>query len=428
MGIDVYEHGFLPIDGKTFLRRHWEACAELNELNGDRYFIVRPNGLQFRHYVGALQVDNLTLHIHPKADKLTDDKRWQPVLLEMLEACDKLKAETADKAQLERSHLNLLEIYFAYYLDELDKLLRYGLVKRYRRETGNVKALKGKLDFAGQIRHNLVHGERFYTTHPAYDANHLLHQVLCCALEIVERFTKGGGLANRCKRIRLNFPDTNRILPSEQMLKALRTDRKTAPYERALELAKLLIRRHSPDISSGGEGMIALLFDMNRLWEEYVLVSLQRYVQAHRLPYSVSGQRQLPFWGSNRLQPDIVLTGPKGQTYIIDTKWKLPGTSPGVHDLRQMYAYARRWHAEKVMLLYPGTGRSVAYDRFLTKDYAHDDDGVESIEHWCKMAVVNVLGGDGKLNVNLGKLVLEMAVGMLPIESASELAQNKPVS
>ena len=55
------------------------------------------------------------------------------------------------------------------YIQEINKLLHIGLVKKYRKETNNVKALKGKLEFAGNIRKNLVHKERFYTTHQVYN-------------------------------------------------------------------------------------------------------------------------------------------------------------------------------------------------------------------------------------------------------------------
>ena len=33
----------------------------------------------------------------------------------------------------------------------------------------NSEALKGKLEFAGHIQKNVIHKERFYTTHQVYD-------------------------------------------------------------------------------------------------------------------------------------------------------------------------------------------------------------------------------------------------------------------
>ena len=54
--------------------------------------------------------------------------------------------------------------------------------------------------------------------------------------------------------------------------------------------------------------------------------------------------------------------------YIIDTKWKRPGYSASIQDLRQVYAYARFWDAENVMLLYPGDRRQNQCHEFDTMD------------------------------------------------------------
>jgi hypothetical protein len=42
-----------------------------------------------------LYYSELTIEIHPKADKEEDDNKWKGVLLQMLKAYGKLKAESA---------------------------------------------------------------------------------------------------------------------------------------------------------------------------------------------------------------------------------------------------------------------------------------------------------------------------------------------
>jgi len=265
--IDVYEHGRLLIDEEVFTREHWKAFVKLNTIQHGAYFDVLHNGLKFKQYVGVLQIDGLLVHIHPKADKDDDDSRWKSVLLQMLKACGKVKAQTAGNADLKKQNINLLEVYFEYYLKEMEGLIHAGLVKKYRKETSNVKTLKGKLEFAGNIRKNLVHKERFYTSHQVYDGNHKLHQLLGHALEIVSQFTRATRLNDKCRRVQLAFPEVESINPTAQMVNDIKTNRKTAPYERALELSKFIIRNYSPDINQGQQKMIALLFNMNELWE-----------------------------------------------------------------------------------------------------------------------------------------------------------------
>ena len=333
--------------------------------------------------------------------------RWKGVLLRMLQACGKIKAESAGAAHVKRQHLNLLEVYFELYLQEVEILVRKGLIKQYRKETKNTKALKGKLDFTGHIRNNSVHKERFYTTHQVYDSNHLLHQVLSKALNIVDQFTKGSRLHDLSKRVSLSFPEVEIKNISEQKLNSLKLNRKTSSYSYALELARLIILNYSPDISSGKEKMLSLLFDMNVLWEEYILKQLQK--ACHGTDIAVSGQESKSFWGNNSLKPDVVLR--KGrQTFIIDTKWKRPNkSSASVNDLRQMYAYCRFWDAEKALLLYPGEANENKFRSYLTDDYTKDDDANhDEIDHQCKMGFVSVLDENGQLDQFIGKKVLEL--------------------
>jgi 5-methylcytosine-specific restriction enzyme subunit McrC len=400
--IDVFEHGRLIIDEKVFTTNHWKAFVKLNTLHNGTYFDVLYNGLKFKQFVGVIQIDGLLVHIHPKADKDDTDDNWREVLLQMLKACGKVKAQTAGNAQLKKQNINLLEVYFEYFLKEVEGLIHGGLVKKYRKETGNVKALKGKLNFAGNIRHNLVHKERFYTTHQVYDVNHQLHQVLAHALQIVGLFSRGTHLNDKCKRVQLAFPEVDTIKPSLALLNSIKIDRKTAPYERALELAKLIILNYSPDINHGHQKMIALLFDMNQLWEEYVLKMLKRYAVVNpEENWQVHGQQSKTFYGSNRtIRPDIVLSNNKG-SFIIDTKWKRPtNKSASIEDLRQMYAYGRFWNTEKLMLLYPGVEQDGGYHEYPNK---HDKD----INHQCKIGMVSVLEGK-ELDPNIGKKIIAL--------------------
>jgi 5-methylcytosine-specific restriction enzyme subunit McrC len=410
--ISVFEHQRLYIGEHGFKQMHLDALLKLNEYHDGNYFEPIAKGIKFNQYVGVIQVAGLTIEIHPKADKDDDDNKWKGVLLKMLMACGKLKAESTGAANVKRQHLNLLEVYFELYLLEVNNLIRKGLIKRYRKQTHNTKALKGKLEFAGHIRHNLVHKERFYTTHQVYDNEHLLHQILDKALTIVDQFTIGSRLNDLSKRVTLNFPEVERKNITHKQLNSIQLNRKSNNYGYALELARLIILNYSPDISSGKEKMLSLLFDMNQLWEEYILKQLQK--ACYNTGIEISGQESKSFWGNNSLRPDIVLR--KGNhTYIIDTKWKRPQKSTAsVTDLRQIYSYCRFWDAEKGMLLYPGDIRHSKFQSYETIDYSLKNEDIPNlIEHQCKMGFVTVLDPlTNELSQTIGEDILN-ALGIL---------------
>jgi 5-methylcytosine-specific restriction enzyme subunit McrC len=407
--ITVYEHDRLTTDHASFKTRHLNALLKLNEYHNFDYFDPIPNGVKFKQYVGIIQVDGLSIEILPKSDKDDSSADWKGLLLQMLKACGHLKASSVGAANVKRQHLNLLEVYFELYLTEIESLIHRGLVKKYRKNTGNVKALKGKLEFAGNIRYNLVHKERFYTTHQVYDRDHLLHQTLAYALEILEQFSKGSYLFDRCKRVLLNFPETSPLKVTKKQIEGIDLNRKTAPYIQALELARLIILNYSPDISTGREKMISLLFDMNRLWEEFILIQIRKELAG--TSYSVKGQDSQTFIGSNYLKPDVVIQHDEDskKVYIIDTKWKRPtNQSSSISDLRQMYTYNRFWNAKKAMLLYPGESKNNSFKPFETEDFFRDNDQTTSITHLCKSGFVSILDQDNKLSDTIGKQVLKL--------------------
>lgn len=345
--IQVFEHSFLPIGEKSFDKRHFVALSKLNALHEYQYFDLKHNGVVFKQFVGVIQVDNLTIEILPKIDRYeSDDKdtksKWRNVLLKMLRVTQKLKIQQVGQANVSRQSIHLLDIYFDWFLIEVQLLIHQGLIKQYHKETGNVKALKGKLEFAGHINKNLVHKERFYTTHQVYDRDHLIHQILAQALDIIAHLSKGTYLYSQCKTIQLDFPEVKAIKANENTFSKVPKSRKTAPYETALSIARLIILNYAPNISSGSEQMLALLFNMNSLWEEYVLVRLKQ--ASLETGIEVYGQNSKTFWNGITIRPDIILKKNDEVILVIDTKWKnIDQSQPSTHDLRQMYVYNDYW-------------------------------------------------------------------------------------
>ena len=401
--IQVFEYSFLPIEGK-FEQRHFVALSKLNALHQYQYFDLKHNGIVFKQFVGIIQIDGLTIEILPKIDKYESEsaenkQKWQSALIEMLRVTRKLKVQQVGEANVSKQSIHLLDIYFEWFLNEVQLLIHQGLIKHYYKETSNVKALKGKLEFAGHLSKNLVHKERFYTTHQVYDKNHLLHQVLGQALSIIASLSKGTYLYSKCKTIQINFPEVTAIQANEATFSKIPKNRKTAPYETALSIARLIILNYAPNIKSGSEQMLALLFDMNVLWEEYILIRLKQV--ANEKGFNVYGQNSKGFWKNITIRPDIVIEKGEGDTkdtYIIDTKWKnIEYSEPSTHDLRQMYVYNDYWKSNKAMLLYPSNLSSTQNIEFTP---------FKNEKHACSLGKISVFK-DEILNSDVGLEILD---------------------
>jgi len=405
--IQVFEHGFLPIKGK-FEPRHFVALSKLNALHNYKYFDLKHNGVVFKQFVGVIQVDGLTIEILPKIDN--DGKStnvWQKALIEMLRVTKKLKVQKLDNADVNRQNIHLLDIYFEWFLKEVQLLIHQGLIKQYYKETGNVKALKGKLEFAGHISKNLVHKELFYTTHQVYGKDHLVHQIISKALSIVEKCTKGNYLYSKCKTVQRDFPEVKNISVTEATFSKIPKTRKTAPYETALAISKFILLNFAPNISSGSENMLALLFDMNNLWEEYILARLK---QSDR-EVTVYGQQSTHFWNGISIRPDIVIEKDE-MKFIIDTKWKnISYSKPSTHDLRQMYVYNDYWKSDKAMLLYPSNTTDfspfVQFQNHHVHEYMFENDK-KLKQHECSLGKISIFKqNDDSLNDKIGNEIID---------------------
>lgn len=56
----------------------------------------------------------------------------------------------------------VLYLYLELFIRECEKLVRRGLVRRYRRVAGNSSVVRGKLSMSAHLRTNLIHKERFF--------------------------------------------------------------------------------------------------------------------------------------------------------------------------------------------------------------------------------------------------------------------------
>ena len=293
--LQVFEHDVLEVDGQSFKLRHFDRLVEYNERYGNRYFAVGHRRIYMRQYVGVIQVGDLTIEILPKADRAEDrDKRkWQHALLAMLKRTELLSPEDIHDAYLRLTKCTLLDIYFDAFLTAAENLSHQGLVRKYRLTQGNLGKLKGRLLFTQQITRNLLHPERLYTAHEDYDRNNLFNQILKKALVTLGSIVTSNTISSRAGFLRLAFEDVADARITVQTFGRLRFDRSTERYRRALQLARFIILGFSPDLRGGTESVLAILFDMNRLFERFIFTELKREEYRYREKgLSVSGQHR----------------------------------------------------------------------------------------------------------------------------------------
>lgn len=359
--ITIFEHQPLRIgkdyDGVSFEEEHRAALeAHYGLGKGVKYFSLIHKGIQFNEFVGVIQVGSLVIEVLPKADKYEDASVWRNILIGMLKAVGVFDIHSPSHSSLNIKPNFILDLYFALFVKEVEYLIKEGLTKKYRKTEGNTKALKGSIVFNQHISKNFVHKERFYTRHSVYDQEHLLNQILFKTLNLIARLNSNITLQSRIGSLLLHFPEVSDISVSEDTFSKISYSRKDERYKNAIEISRLLLLNYHPDVSRGRNNVLAIMFDMNLLWERFIYTSLKKFNPENRI---ILPQTSKNFWKptngrTSSLQPDIFIEG-NDERIVLDTKWKNLGFgNPSPDDLRQMFAYHKYFEADKVALVYPG--------------------------------------------------------------------------
>lgn len=348
-----------------------ESLQVFHGEKGTPYYSLINKGVKFNSYVGVIQVGNLLIEILPKADKYQSEKDWQNILIGMLKAVHAFDVTAPSSSSLKLKENCILDLYFELFIKEVEYLVNIGLIKNYRKNEGNKLSLKGSILFGKHIQKNLVHQERFFVRHTTYDTDHLLHQVLRKTILLLKQLNTNIALSSRIGSLLLNFPELKDLKVTEATFNKIILNRKTEAYKNALEIARLLLLNYHPNLSTGQNNVLALMFDMNLLWEKFIYVSLRKQLPCKT---TITAQTSKHFWrrnggSSSRIIPDIVITNNDNESFVIDTKWKNIGdTNPSPEDLRQMYVYHKYYYAKKVALVYPGDNRIISGKYYKTNE------------------------------------------------------------
>lgn len=373
--ITVFEHERLRYDqGENRISKAQFEALERYHGSGTPYFKLIYHGVQFNEHVGVLQVGNTLIEVLPKADRHahteSEEKRWRNILIDMMRAVGGFDIHATSEAHLRIRPNTILDLYFELFIRETEYLLHTGLAKQYRKTEGNHTALKGSLQFAKHIQQNLTHQERFYVRHTTYDVEHRLHLILYKTIRLLRRINTNASLQSRIGSLLLNFPEMPDIRVTESLFQKLVFNRKTQRYRKAIEIAKLILLNYHPDVRTGRNDVLALMFDMNLLWERFLYVTLRKLKTDGA---KITAKTPRNFWQpekgrQSRLEPDIWIQHEKGNI-ILDTKWKnLNGKNPSPDDLRQMYAYYDYYDAKNVALVYPGEWTLETQGMFLSPE------------------------------------------------------------
>jgi 5-methylcytosine-specific restriction enzyme subunit McrC len=328
-------------------------------------------------FVGIFCLGQRTIEVLPKmyASTKIEDSRQQALrnLLYMLEYTKQLSIQQYALASLLEQDLDWLEILTRLFARNLLEEWQRGAFRSYESVTDTVPVLKGKWNLTEQLRHP-ERKHLFSVTYDEFTADNQLNRVLRYVVERLWRLTRNFFNRQMLNELR-GYMDEVTLQQSIDIsaLKMINITRLNQRYQPLLALARLFIDNFSLQLSVGDFETFAFTFDMNTLFEEFVISFIDRHrleiLPSHLqncelLPQSSGILQYLAVTGNNnrvfKLKPDLVIRQNRSFPLILDTKYKLLDRNDyklGVSqaDFYQMYAYAQRYDCPNVYLIYPQT-------------------------------------------------------------------------
>jgi len=343
-------------------------------------------GLRARGVVGVIAAQGCALEILPKIDvaggsdaETTGNIRQR--LVHMLAVALDLKIDAGQVTALDWQRETLLEILIRLFSAKLVNAVRQGMPRRYVEHADDLPTLRGRLNVTRQFTVLAVEPSRLACRFDALTPDIALNRIMKAAVTRLSRIARTTDNQRRLRELAFAYADIADVPVSALRWDEVTLDRTNARWRELLNLARLLLGERFQTTSAGGSDGFSLLFEMNTLFEEYVVRMLKRALADTDLRVVSQGGRLYCLEADDRRQvfqtrPDILVKRGDVVLQVIDTKWKRiaariddPKRGVSQADVYQMMAYGRLYRCSRLTLLYPHH-RDAGCDEGLIGDYA----------------------------------------------------------
>ncbi|MDR2570569.1 MAG: McrC family protein [Oscillospiraceae bacterium] len=319
-----------------------------------------------RNYVGVITMKDGTVieilpKIHGDISGNTYEERTKAtrdIFLKMLRTLRDSPFKEFRTANLKTEKMNILEVFISMFLSEVSSLVKQGIKSDYNTIEENERFFKGKLNVSQNIKHNHSNKSRFYVKYEVFNIDRPENRLIKSTLLFLKNKSTDSHNKMSITRLLSFFESIDISNNYDTDFSMCKNNRSMSHYAQALVWCYVFLRGSSFTAFSGKDIAIALLFPMEKIFESYVSVKLRR-MYADTLIYTQDNTYSL-FDSPTRkfnLRPDIVMKHQE-KPVILDTKWKILSANSSNYgisqsDMYQMYAYSKKYDAQRVILIYP---------------------------------------------------------------------------
>ncbi|PKW11129.1 5-methylcytosine-specific restriction enzyme subunit McrC [Streptomyces sp. 1222.5] len=248
---------------------------------------------------------------------------------------------------------------------QVDRAVRQGLLQGYRVTEDSALVVRGRIREAEQIRRRFGATLPVEVTYDEYTADIAENRLLRAA---VDRLLRLPGVPRDVRRRLLHqrgrLAEVT-VVVRGQPLPEWRPTRLNSRYHTALRLARVVLENASAEHTHGGLRINGFMFDMNKLFEDFVTIALREALRGSGRTSRLQDAHHLDEAAAVRMRPDFVLYGTDGApAAVVDAKYKTEkrGGFPET-DLYQMLAYCTALGLREGHLVYAKGNESHAVHR-----------------------------------------------------------------
>ena len=301
-----------------------------------KFFKIFKDYVIPQNFVGSINIGDISIEVFPKIPLIKDNKdeerKW---FLEILEYVEIFNENIYENLEIGNENMPILEIFISNFIEEVEKILKKGLVYSYINKSENILYFKGKLDLANHIKYNIIEN-KFFMNFDEFSVISIENCLIKLALEKIKNISSNMENVDKINKLLVHFEDieTSGMIPAHLFRKLL-IDRKNDFYKKSLDLAKFFLLDESPySVFYNDEKEITgLFFPMETIYESYIATKLKEVIdnkfsiKIQDNSYKIFNKCEV---GKNevkknitcfKLKPDIVLEN-ENEIIILDTKWK----------------------------------------------------------------------------------------------------------
>jgi len=368
-----------------------ELFLESQKLNN--VLKISPTKIKAQNFVGVIKYKKHQFEILPKF--LAKDGEGRTGILKnlfyMLSYTKRLEVKDTDTAKLATSNNPFLEVLIGIFAESLyGNLLRF-VPKNYILQEENLPYLKGKLKFRENIRYNSVNKARFYCEYDEFSEDNFLNRMFVYVTTMLSKISSSEHNRKRLKQILNILSEVSFEAITSQQVKNFKLNRNQLYYEKAFKLAKMFIENSSVDMSSNKFKTIAIVWDMNELFEEFIFrfmrknkdkigcldVEDKKIKRLFHAPTNLFDESAEFKYKVGKTELDILVSLSDEKKIIFDAKYKLHDGEKNYFsnaDMYQMITYESIHNTEEAVLIYPQTTE----DDFLWKHRLNTDKDSEN--------------------------------------------------